>query len=401
MVPSQGVYRYAFPDSPPHISYGIPFHESCAKHVKETFDAKRVYIIASRSLSHETDNIKKLEVALGRKHVVGVRRGMTPHTLWSEVLEIIHEARGAKADLIVTCANNTHQALANNASTPEHLDRLHVNSDTNEERLEINAPTIPIISIPTSLSGGEYTRPGGATDDRNSRKQLFRGPCRGPLLVILDPELTTTTPDSIWLSTGIRSVDHCIEAMCSLESNASADERATRGLQALIPGLLRCKANSRDLDARLACKLGVIDAIGAISVENVPLGGSHGIGHQLGPLGVGHGETSCILLPSVCKYNAHANPSQQAKVCKVFWDDDVVRKVLQIHGLAEETADLGDCLKAIVKELGLPGSLGDVGVTEDKFDMLAENSLSDSCCRTNPIPLKKKHQVLETLRMAM
>ena len=275
---------------------------------------------------------------------------------------------------------------------------MHVNG-LGDERSDLKAPTVPIISIPTSLSGGEYTRPGGATDDRNHRKQLF--PSRGPLLVILDPQLTTTTPDSIWLSTGIRSVDHCVEAMCSLESNPGADERATKGLKALVPGLLRCKANANDLDARLACQLGVIDAIGAVFFDEAPLGASHGIGHQLGPLGVGHGETSCIMLPSVCKYNARTNPDQQTKVRNVFWQDDVVKQVLQNHGLQEQTADLGDCLKAIVNELGLPGCLRDVGVKEDKFDMLAENSLSDFCCKTNPIPLKEKKQVIEILKMAL
>ena len=102
MPPNQEVYRYAFPESPPHISYGIAFHESCVKHVSETFNAKRVYIIASGSLSRQTDNIKKLETALDGK-VVGIRHGMTPHTLCSEVLEIIHDAREARADLISTC----------------------------------------------------------------------------------------------------------------------------------------------------------------------------------------------------------------------------------------------------------------------------------------------------------
>ncbi|KAI5198018.1 hypothetical protein E4T39_06984 [Aureobasidium subglaciale] len=408
MTANQEVYRYALPDTPPHISYGIPFHESCAKHVNETFNAERVYIIASGSLARNTDNIQKLENALGDK-VVGVRRGMTPHTLWSEVMEITQEAREAKVDLVVTCgagsltdgAKVIALALANNASTADDLDTMHLGRDHKAMQTEIKAPTVPIISIPTSLSGGEYTRGAGATDDRNHRKRLFRDPCRGPLLVILDPQLTTTTPDSVWLSSGIRAVDHCVEAMCSLDSNPAADERASKGLRALVPGLLRCKASRTDLNARLACQLGVIDAIAAVFFEKVPLGASHGIGHQLGPLGVGHGETSCIMLPAVCKYNIPVNSAQQNKVRKVFWDDDVVKSVLQRHGLEEQKADLSDCLKVIVKELGLPGSLEDVGVDEDKFDMLAESSLLDPCCATNPIPLKEKGQVLEILHMAL
>ncbi|KEQ92177.1 hypothetical protein AUEXF2481DRAFT_32381 [Aureobasidium subglaciale EXF-2481] len=364
MTNDQETYRCALPDTPPHISYGIPFYESCAKHVNETFDAKRVYIIASGSLSRDTDNITKLEDALGDK-VAGVCRGMTPHTLWSEVLEITHEAREAKVDLIITCgagsltdgAKVIALALANNASNADDLDTMHLGRNHNVIHTEIKAPTIPIVSIPTSLSGGEYTRGAGATDDRNHRKRLFREPCQGPLLVILDPQLTTTTPDSVWLSSGIRAVDHCVEAMCSLSSTPSAVKRATKGLKALVPGLLRCKANKTDLEARLACQLGVIDAIAAVFVEKVPLGASHGIGHQLGPLGVGHGETSCIMLPAVCKYNFPINSAQQNNVSKIFWDDEMVKNVLHNHGLKEQKADLSDCLKAIIKELGLPGSL--------------------------------------------
>ena len=96
------VYRAAFGTaSYPYISYGIPFPQACAKHVADTLKATRVYIIASGSLSRNTDYVKQLQEALGEK-VVGTRDGMTPHTLWSECLEIAEEARQAKADLLIT-----------------------------------------------------------------------------------------------------------------------------------------------------------------------------------------------------------------------------------------------------------------------------------------------------------
>jgi alcohol dehydrogenase class IV len=54
----------------------------------------------------------------------------------------------------------------------------------------------------------------------------------------------------------------------------------------------------------------------------VPMGASHGIGHQLGPLGVGHGETSCVMLPYVLMWNyLHGNQdvkNAQKKVIDVF-----------------------------------------------------------------------------------
>ena len=96
------VYRPANTSGYPHISYGVPFHLACAKHVSHTFKSKRVYIIASGSLSRNTDHVQRLQQSLGSDHVVGVRHGMTPHTLWSEILEIADEAKRAQADLLVT-----------------------------------------------------------------------------------------------------------------------------------------------------------------------------------------------------------------------------------------------------------------------------------------------------------
>lgn len=86
----------------PWVSYGRPYDESCAKHIKETYRASRVYIIASGSLAKNTDRVDKLIDAIGKENVVGLRRGFTPHTLWSEVLSITSECREAKADCIVT-----------------------------------------------------------------------------------------------------------------------------------------------------------------------------------------------------------------------------------------------------------------------------------------------------------
>ena len=85
----------------PYISHGLPFPQACAKHVDKTFRASRVYIIASGTLARTTDYVRELQQALGER-VVGTRAGMTPHTLWSEILEIADECRDLDADLIVT-----------------------------------------------------------------------------------------------------------------------------------------------------------------------------------------------------------------------------------------------------------------------------------------------------------
>lgn len=107
----------------------------------------------------------------------------------------------------------------------------------------------------------------------------------GANLVILDPALCLTTPAFHWLSTGVRAVDHCVEALCSLESTPESDERAEKGLRLLVPSLLKCKEDEGDVEARFRCQMAV-----RLAMENVragvPMGGSHAVGHQLGKLAV-------------------------------------------------------------------------------------------------------------------
>ncbi|KAI1094392.1 putative Fe-containing alcohol dehydrogenase [Rostrohypoxylon terebratum] len=392
--------------SRPLLSYGLPFTESLAKHAEDIFHASRIYIICSKSLARNTTYLDDLRKVLGGK-VVGVRIGLKPHSLWSEILEIVADARKSNSDLIVTLgagsltdsAKIVSFALANDVSTHVELDTLIPTSPN--KRDNIKPSEIPVVCIPTSLSGGEYSAFAGATNDETGQKHSFSGALKSPELVILDPELATTTPERVWLSTGIKAVDHCVETLCSLKSNDTADRDARRGLAKLIPGLIKTKQNPKDLEARLETQLGARDAMRAAS-QGVPVGASHGIGHQLGPAGVGHGETSCILNPAVCKYNYKkgANVERQDAIIQLLWEDPKAREIFVQGKLNRETADLGDLMDTIIRALGLPRTLKEFGIGEDRIDKIAEHSLKDRSVKTNPAPLDKEG-VLDILRMVL
>lgn len=112
------VYEAAFSSSPgtdlagipvahldlpgPWVSSGLPYHVACAKHVKQTYNASRLFIIASGSLSQNTDKLDLLISALGQDAIVGIQKGMTSHSLWSEVLFVTASARQKRADCIIT-----------------------------------------------------------------------------------------------------------------------------------------------------------------------------------------------------------------------------------------------------------------------------------------------------------
>ena len=111
---------------------------------------------------------------------------------------------------------------------------------------------------------------------------MFETPLRGPELVILDPVLAQTTPSSVWLSTGVRAVDHAVETLCATtRMTSTSDNLAEHALGLLVPGLLRCKQDRTDRDAHLQCQLGSVDAMAACTSGSVDLGATHGIGHQV------------------------------------------------------------------------------------------------------------------------
>lgn len=412
---SREIYIPAFapgksPHPSPYISYGIPYPEACAKHVSETFHASRVYILASGALSRNTSDlpslVSALESQMGKGSVVGIRKGILPHSHYSDILEIVKEAKTANADILVTlgggsltdAAKVVTLALANNATTFDELETLYFDSPTLRDPLL--PATVPIICIPTALCAGEYNPVADATNDETKHKHSFQHLSIGPRLVILSSELSTTTPMHIWLSTGVRAVDHCVEAICSIASTDEGDANAAEGLRKLVPALLATKQEPGKLEPRMQCLLGAKDAIGC-NLMRIPMGASHGIGHQLGPLGVGHGETSCVLMPAVMRFNKSVNAARQRKVLKILWGEVAVEDVLVKRGVEREGADLADVLDAIFRELGLPRSLKEVGVGREKLPGLARGSLIYRWCKSNPVPLMEIEQVMEILEMVI
>lgn len=411
-------YRLAFPtlkneENPTYVSYGLPHRELCANHVKNTFNAKRAYIIASTSLSKNTDEVKKLQQALGDRHA-GIWPGIAPHTPWDEVVAATKDALEKRADCLITIGGGSLVDgakamllfMTNNIITvPDVLtfaEKLKFGQkDMNLRAAEHNciSPNIPLICIPTTLSGGEYTQYAGGTGPKTHHKLVMGHPFCAPRLIINDPKLTITAPEWVWLSTGVRGIDHCVEAYCRThQPDEEVDEAALRGFKLIVPNLLRTKKDWSNEDARLQCMLGVNAVIVMLKKGCLP-GASHGIGHQLGPLGVGHGQTSCILLPSVMKYNYRVNGEKQDRLKKAMWSETAVAEVLKARGLSDESSDAGDALDAMFRELGMPRSLKEMDIGRDKFEALALNSLKDPCCVVNPIPMERKEQVIEILEM--
>ncbi|KAJ7718187.1 putative Fe-containing alcohol dehydrogenase [Mycena olivaceomarginata] len=388
MASQEEILRSAVPPlprDPPKVSCE-PFH------AEEMFHATRILILASATLARSTSALSNLQAALGTK-VAGVKFGLRAHTYFGDILAIAEECRVLGVDLIVTLGGGSltdaakiiSLVLANDVKNSDELLKLPTLMTAGTVS-PAKPPTVSVIIISTTLSGGEFTFVCGTTDDRDNQKhQLLVGPAIK--LVILDAALVTaTTPLLLFVQSGVRALDHCIEALCSVYSTEVTEMPQKRA----------------DVQARLLCQMASIDAVASCARVYSPVGGSHAIGHILGPFGVVHGATSGILLPAVCKYNARYSADageRQATAKAILWSVSEMRSLAESKGLVEGVADLGDLLDVLVRQLGMARTLAEVGVGRDKFEKLAEFSVLDPCAATNPVPLKEPAQVMEILEM--
>lgn len=370
----QGTHRYPPMD---RVIYGIPLAEALAEEV-DRLDARAVYVMASGTLNRETDVIDTVRHVLGNR-LAGVCAKIGSHTPRIDVVAAANEARATKADLILTvgggsvtdAAKMVGLCLGNDVTAPEQLDRFRavITPDGKTERPPVKAPAVRSVDVPTTLSAGEFTAMAGCTDTTRNVKESFSHPLMMPLAVILDPAVTIHTPEWLFLSTGIRAVDHAVEDICSINPTPFSDGMSLQALRLLAVGLPAAKASAADLDARLNCQLGAWMSIMG-SQNGVAKGASHGIGHVLGGTAhVPHGYTSCVMLPHVLRFNQPVNAERQKWVSEALGSPD---------------KSAGDAVAALIASLGLPATLRDVGVKPDQLDAIATGSMHDRWVHTNP-----------------
>jgi alcohol dehydrogenase class IV len=361
----------------------------------ERLGAQRVFLLVSSSLENNTDEIARIRSALGSR-AVATYAGIPPHAPRGAVLAAAAVARDADADLIVTVGGGSvtdagkivSLCLKHNLREHDDLEPYHVyvDADGTVVRPVFDPPEVPVVICPTTLSGGEFNPLSGATDEKAKLKQGYEHRLMAPVTVVLDPALTVHTPEWLWLSTGVRSFDHALEALGSLQSNYYCDGLAACALELLAEGLPRVKADPGDLEARLKCQVGAWQSMIPI-VTGVPMGLSHAIGHVLGgSFDVPHGYCSCVMAPAVLAFNAPVNGDRQRRIAACLGAPD---------GDASQLAD------AFIRGLGMPRSLSAVGVSRDDFPLLAENTMHDFWARTNPRSITAASDVLPVLEMAL
>ena len=376
------------------IIYGRPAAQAIGD-VAEELGARKLLVVSSKTLNRKTNVIAGLRAQLGDR-IVDVFDETEEHSPLSAVLRAAAAMRACGADLVVTVGGGSpidmvkvaQIVLAEDIRSEEALleYRITMKPDGSWNVPPSKPSPLRQIIVPTTLSAAEFSIIGGATDRKRQVKDLYMNKTICGQMVILDPALTVHTPSWLWLSTGIRAVDHAVESICSSTPVPLVSATGIEGLRMLresLPANLREPGN---LDMRLQSQLGVW--LASTGIGRVQWGASHGIGHQLGAVaGVAHGHTSCVMLPAVMRYN-------QSHVA-----DRLARIAAEAFG--QPGGDAAGLVQGLVAELGMPTRLSAVKVDRSMFERIAASAMQSPMVRSNPRPITEPAQVIDILESAL
>ncbi len=362
--------------------------------------ASSILIVASASLAKLCNDFAELKaaiLAIGNNLQVEVFSGIRAHTPREDVLTGLAIARGINADLLVSIGGGSiidackviQLALDQNVTSNDELIQYAQGSRGRGSRAGDTSyfakpSIIRQIAVPTTLSGAEFSNNAGVLDTQHSAKEGYKGPELCPSAIIYDPQLALLTPEWLWFSTAIRSLDHAVEGYCSRECNPYVASQLLAGLSRLATSLPQAYGDQASTSARLCNQTGVW--LACCGLGTISHGASHGIGYILGSLcGLPHGITSCLMLPAVLEWNVFINAGKQLEIS---------------NALGTPNTPTYTTLKQLISGLGLPTSLQAVGVERRQLQEIAELACLHPVVKSNPRPITCADHVMEILQLA-
>jgi acyl-CoA reductase-like NAD-dependent aldehyde dehydrogenase/alcohol dehydrogenase class IV len=300
-------------------------------------------------------------------------------------------ARELKADCIVSVgggsvmdtAKGVCVTLKNGGKAVDHL-RLY----------GLTEPQTPHIAIPTTAgTGSEVTGVAVLTSKGAGRKMFIAEPRIMPNMAILDPRFTMSLPKEMTVATAMDAMTHAVEALTSLMANLICDGLAIQAIRLINENLPLVVEDGKNEKARLNMQVAATMAGWAFAVAQ--LGVAHAMAHTIGTLhNVPHGAACGIVLPKVMRFNVDHATGKLALVAQAMGVDT--------KDMKERDAALAaaDAVEALMKKVGHPMRLRDVGVTEENLTICAFHAIGDSNVMFNPRPASDPASVLQIFTQA-
>jgi maleylacetate reductase len=346
---------------------------------------RRGYVLMPQQLRDKAGFFDALQAALGDR-LAAVYSALPQHSPLPDVFEAAREAKSLGCDVLVSIGGGSNIDAAKMIQyclTLGEFDMDAVLASRADKARSRARGTVHHVCVPTTLSGAEFTYFAGGRNPRTLLKEAFVAPDVLPRTLVFDQQLATSTPSGLWLSSGLRAIDHAVEGLVSGKNHPLGHSLGLEGIARLRRGLAATHVDPSDLEARRTSQYGGwFCAIGLMT--GVPMGASHAIGHVIGSVfDVPHGLTSCIALPAVMQFNYRADEP-------AF--DAIARALGGTTG-----SEAPDLLRAFIASLGLPTTMTELGLGRDSFATIAAGTMHEGWARTNPRPLATPEDVVAIL----
>lgn len=346
---------------PGRVHHGCTVAAALGQALQRIPRADRVLLLTSGSNSRSPAGALVVHL-LGERHAATFS-GIEAHVPFPCVERAIQVMRDVDAQAIVALGGGSVMDAAKivalmagcRAATVQDLSMVEWRTPVEQ------APLPAIVGIPTTFSAAEYTDFGGATDPETRMKVAFQSAAMRFHSVLNDPALLAATPMPLLLATGMKAIDHAVERVTSAAANAFSNALSTQAMHLLSAGL-RGISRGEGVRAISMAQYGVFMAMCGMDA-GVRTNVSHAIAHVMGTYAdVAHGHTSCVLLPAV-----------------LAWQRGTLGDAEQlVRGAIDARAPTAaEAVSSLVRDLGLPSRLRDIGVQGDQLSEIARRSVDD------------------------
>lgn len=224
---------------------------------------------------------------------------------------------------------------------------------------------LPVVSVPTTYSGAEWT---GFFGIRDPGRRIKGGGAGAHLAgIVYEPRLTLELPRAETGGTALNALAHAAEALYVAGHNPDGDREALAGARLIGEHLPRVLEDGRDLDARTRLLEGAQHAGAALGSAGLALG--HAMAQALGGrYGIAHGAANALCLPPALRFNQPVAAEAIARFGEALETDDPPARFEELGRLAGFTR------------------LRDLGVPEDELGEVAEATVQRAGAKANPRP---------------
>lgn len=267
---------------------------------------------------------------------------------------------------------DTAKAISIIMTNPEHTSVTTLEGEANTRN-----KGLPLFALPTTAgTAAEVTINYVITDENNMKKMVCVDVHDIPVCAIIDPDLMQGMPQRLAATTGMDALTHAMEGYITKAGWLIPDMFHINAM-ALIYKNLEAAANEKDGIA--IEKMAYAQYIAGMGFSNVGLGIVHSMAHSLGAFfDTPHGLANAILLPHVMRFNGEVCPELFVNMGNAFG--------LNMNGLTEKESveKVVEAISDLSKRLGIPQTLGEIGIPRDLIPKLAAQAINDVCTPGNP-----------------